>query len=179
MNTSDTGFIAEAFLEECQRSLEPLQSIIQQVYKRCLSSLDQTNPQHPGPPKMSDATFLGGSRTKAGLPEAGGLDRQRIDEIIREASKGSKYYQYQQRHEAKIMERIKILALKKASLEKSFEKDDSLYRKTLYELDRWHKELEAKRDLTKTFAHIDMDGSLHFCDLKLDLFSFLCCSRNA
>ena len=109
---------------------------------------------------MSDATFLSGNRTKAGLPDNDGLERHRIDEIIKETSAGSKYYQYQERHEKKIEERISKLLEKRSQLERSFQKDPEARIKQERELERWIEEQESNRNLTRTFMHIDMDGTL-------------------
>ena len=75
---------------------------------------------------MADAGFLGGARDKAGMPDTAGLERQKIDEIIREASKGSKFYEHQQKREQRIREKIERLKTKKSQLERMFERDHQM-----------------------------------------------------
>lgn len=108
---------------------------------------------------MGDATFLSGNRTKAGLPENDGLERSRIDEIIKETSLGSRYYQYQERHEKKIEERVSKLIQKREQLERSFQNDPEAFLRQEKELERWIEVQESGRDLSRTFMHIDMDGT--------------------
>jgi DNA polymerase kappa len=119
---------------------------------------------------MSDATFLSGNRTKAGLPENNGLERHRIDEIIKETSVGSRYYQFQERHEKKIEERVAKLLHKREQLEKSFQKDEETFHRQDKDLERWIEIQEINRDLTRTFVHIDMDGIIF---VRASLFSHL------
>jgi DNA polymerase kappa len=97
------------------------------------------------------ATFLGGYTGKSGVPVTE-LDRQQIDELIREASKGSKFYQYQQRREVRITSKVELLRQKKASF------DAAAIRKAKSDVKKLLEEVEMKRDLTRTFLHIDMDA---------------------
>lgn len=100
-----------------------------------------------------DSKFLGGYVGKSGVPIEG-HDRNKIDEMIKEASKGSKFYEYQQRRERRISERVDSLRIKKAELEK----DEDLLRRTAEEMDEWLREVEEKRPLDRTYLHIDMDA---------------------
>lgn len=107
---------------------------------------------------MADSSFLGGARTKAGMPETGGLERQRIDEIIQEASRGSKFYEHQLKREKRVQEKIDKLKAKKVGLEKMFARDMQLWNRNEKEMERWVQEAEAQRDLSRTLVCIDMDA---------------------
>lgn len=112
----------------------------------------------PPPHRMADSSFLGGARTKAGMPETGGLERQRIDEIIQEASRGSKFYEHQLKREKRVQDKIEKLKAKKMGLEKMFARDMQLWNKNVKEMERWVAEMESQADFTKTIVCIDMDA---------------------
>lgn len=101
---------------------------------------------------MSESAFLGGSVIKAGIPENGGLDRERINQIILEASKGSCYYECQKQRKARINERVKRMVLKKNNI------NPFQYSEAAAFLDRWIGSVEGGRSLDRTFVHIDMDA---------------------
>lgn len=104
------------------------------------------------------AEFLGGARNKAGMPETSGLERQKIDEIIQEVSKGSKFYEYQQKRETKITEKIEKLLAKKAQLQKMFARDTQLWAKNVKETEAYIVHMDSQRDLTRTIVCVDMDA---------------------
>ncbi len=99
-------------------------------------------------------SFLGGARDKAGMP----LERDKIDEIIKNASKGSKYYEHQQRREQRIQEKIGKILAKKRQYEKMFARDSLALDKSKGDTERSVISLEAERDLSKTMVCIDMDA---------------------
>ena len=86
---------------------------------------------------------------KAGMV---GLDKEKINQIILEASKGSRYYENELKKEKQVSERI---AKQTACLEKitQQQRQDALEKTNLMV-----KELEQTRDLSRTFVHIDMDA---------------------
>ena len=86
---------------------------------------------------------------KAGMV---GLDKEKINQIILEASKGSRYYENELKKEKQVSERI---AKQTACLEKitQQQRQDALEKTSLMV-----KELEQTRDLSRTFVHIDMDA---------------------
>lgn len=86
---------------------------------------------------------------KAGMT---GLDKDKINKIIHEASKGSKYYENEKRKEENARQRIRAML---AELEKYNESDK---RKALLESDKMVRELRKGIDLTRTIVHIDMDA---------------------
>lgn len=103
--------------------------------------------------EKGSAAFLGGNSSKAGLP-SDGLDRARIDRIIEEASKGSKFFEYQRRREERIKGRC-------AALRKQMEllsRDPDAITRAAEQVESWRAELERLRDLESTFIHVDMDG---------------------
>ena len=93
-------------------------------------------------------TRMGLNDNKAGME---GLDKERINAIIYEASKGSKYYENEQRKDAETERRIskqKCIAEKLSSrdLLSAGQKADAILL-----------ELEGTRDLSHSIVHIDMD----------------------
>lgn len=107
----------------------------------------------PNETNKVDAKFLGGHTSKSGVPSEG-LDRRRIDEIIVEASRGSKYYAHQREREQCLLAKIDMLRKKKSTLEK----DAGLLQKTHREMVSWMERAKAGRDLSRLFMHIDMDA---------------------
>lgn len=96
------------------------------------------------------AAFLGGCTTKSGVP----LDRNEIDKIILEASKGSKFYEHQQRRELRVSSKVHLLRQKKEQLAK----DSLLMQKAEVETRAYLSKLESRRNLGSTFVHVDMDA---------------------
>ena len=86
---------------------------------------------------------------KAGMV---GLDKEKINQIIFEASKGSRYYENELKKEKQVSERI---AKQTACLEKLTQQQR---RDALETTNLIVKELEQTRDLSRTFVHIDMDA---------------------
>lgn len=110
---------------------------------------------------------------KAGMQ---GLDTERINQIIEEASKGSKFYQHKQKSQERINQKISEL---RASCEKLTEDQKMAARiKVVLKADKQQTELsnfgyfyvlrlqmdnlaqkmEKLRDLTRTAVHVDMDA---------------------
>ena len=86
---------------------------------------------------------------KAGMV---GLDKERINQIIFEASKGSKFYENELKKEKQVAERI---SKQTACLKKITEQQRQ---EALQATDFIIKDLENTRDLSRTFVHIDMDA---------------------
>ena len=87
--------------------------------------------------------------SKAGME---GLDRDKINQIILEASKGSRFYENERKKEKQVQKRIKELQNKMVQLsnEQKF--------KARQEMDKIVHELENSRDLSRTIVHVDMDA---------------------
>ncbi|KAJ1388355.1 UmuC domain [Sesbania bispinosa] len=86
---------------------------------------------------------------KAGME---GVDKEKVQRIVYEMSKGSKYFQNEEKKEALIRQKIHNLRLQ---CEKLTQADLSHYQKVA---DRRILELEASRDLSRIWLHVDMDA---------------------
>ncbi|XP_062518921.1 DNA polymerase kappa-like [Corticium candelabrum] len=85
---------------------------------------------------------------KAGME---GLDKEKINQIILEASKGSKFYENERKKEKQTEERIKSLKERLSKL------TDGDKKRTLKEVDKTIEEMEEMRDMSSTIVHVDMD----------------------
>lgn len=97
--------------------------------------------------------------SKAGME---GLDREKINEIILEASKGSRFYENERKKEKQVEKRIKEMRTKLAVLtaEQKF--------KARQEMDKIVDELENGRDLSRTIVHVDMDAFYAAVEMRDD-----------
>ncbi|CAL5195145.1 unnamed protein product [Lathyrus oleraceus] len=86
---------------------------------------------------------------KAGME---GVDKEKVQRVVYEMSKGSKYFQNEERKEAFIKQKINNMRLQFAKLSHS---DLSHYQKVA---ERRILELEASRDLSRIWLHVDMDA---------------------
>ncbi|KAM7273710.1 hypothetical protein ACFE04_028374 [Oxalis oulophora] len=89
------------------------------------------------------------TNAKAGMD---GVDKEKVQRIVYEMSKGSKYFENEQRKEAFIKKKIEHMQAQRAKLTAA---DLSHYRKLA---DRRIAELEATRDLSNIWLHVDMDA---------------------
>ncbi|KAM7268498.1 hypothetical protein ACFE04_010664 [Oxalis oulophora] len=89
------------------------------------------------------------TNAKAGMD---GVDKEKVQRIVYEMSKGSKYFENEQRKEAFIKKKIEHMQAQRAKLTAA---DLSHYQKLA---DRRIAELEATRDLSKIWLHVDMDA---------------------
>ena len=103
--------------------------------------------KNEGPVKVMSRMEL--NDNKAGMQ---GLDRERINRIIFEASKGSRFFESEQRKEKQVAEKI---AVQKEHLKKFTSQQR---RDALKETNRIVRELEDSRDLSRSIVHIDMDA---------------------
>ena len=85
---------------------------------------------------------------KAGM---GGLDREKINQIIETASKGSKFYKKKQEDQKRID--CQVAQLQEAHTRLSPGQIDRARR----DADLTVESLRADRDLTRTIVHVDMD----------------------
>ena len=86
---------------------------------------------------------------KAGME---GLDKEKINKIIHDASKGSKFYENEKRKEERVKERVSEI---KRDLYKFNESDKQ---GALIEADKIVDELQKEFDFTRTLVHVDMDA---------------------
>ncbi|TKY71239.1 DNA polymerase kappa [Spatholobus suberectus] len=86
---------------------------------------------------------------KAGME---GVDKEKVQRVVYEMSKGSKYFQNEERKDAFIKQKIDNLRIQCAKLTQT---DLAHYQKVA---DRRIVELEASRDLSRIWLHVDMDA---------------------
>ncbi|XP_061476482.1 DNA polymerase kappa isoform X2 [Rhineura floridana] len=92
---------------------------------------------------------MGLNDNKAGMQ---GLDKEKINKIIMEASKGSKFYDNELKKDQQVNERIeKMLKLKNKIT-------DQQLMKAQLQMDKLAMKLDQSRDLSCTIVHIDMDA---------------------
>lgn len=89
------------------------------------------------------------TNAKAGMD---GVDKEKVQRIVYEMSKGSKYFENEQRKEAFIKQKIGSL---RSQVDKFTDKDISHFQMIA---NKKILELEASRDLSKVWLHIDMDA---------------------
>ncbi|XP_068167823.1 DNA polymerase kappa [Antennarius striatus] len=86
---------------------------------------------------------------KAGME---GLDREKINKIIMESSKGSRFYENELKREQQVNQRIEKLMLQKAQI------TEQQLNKAQAQVDQTVSELERGRDLSRVIVHVDMDA---------------------
>ncbi|XP_057963778.1 DNA polymerase kappa isoform X2 [Malania oleifera] len=89
------------------------------------------------------------TNAKAGMD---GVDKEKVQRIVYEMSKGSKYFENEGRREALIRQKIEHMRARCANLSAA---DISHYQTVA---DKRILELEARRDLSKIWLHVDMDA---------------------
>ncbi|KAI7738077.1 hypothetical protein M8C21_010289 [Ambrosia artemisiifolia] len=90
------------------------------------------------------------TNAKAGME---GVDKEKVQRVVYEMSKGSKYFQNEQRKEAYINHKIQNMRAQRANLNPTHLL--SHYQRIA---DKRIAELEATRDLTRKWLHVDMDA---------------------
>ncbi|KAG7278323.1 hypothetical protein CRUP_029928 [Coryphaenoides rupestris] len=86
---------------------------------------------------------------KAGME---GLDRDRINKIIMEASKGSRFYEYEAKKEQQVNQRIEKMMLQKAQI------TEQQLQKAQIQVEQTMGEMDTGRDLSRVIVHVDMDA---------------------
>ncbi|KAJ0640161.1 putative DNA-directed DNA polymerase [Helianthus annuus] len=89
------------------------------------------------------------TNAKAGMD---GVDKEKVQRVVYEMSKGSKYFENEERKEAYMKQKIENMRAQRANLKPA---DISHYQRVA---DKRIAELEATRDLTRTWLHVDMDA---------------------
>ncbi|XP_023366709.1 DNA polymerase kappa isoform X1 [Otolemur garnettii] len=92
---------------------------------------------------------MGLNDNKAGME---GLDKEKINKIIMEATKGSRFYVNELKKEKQVNQRIENMIQQKAKIT-----SQQLW-KAQVQVDRFAMELEQSRNLNNTIVHIDMDA---------------------
>ncbi|XP_042277835.1 DNA polymerase kappa [Thunnus maccoyii] len=86
---------------------------------------------------------------KAGME---GLDRDKINKIIMESSKGSRFYENELKREQQVNQRIEKMMQQKAQITKQ------QLKKAQVQVERLASEMEKSRDLSRLIVHVDMDA---------------------
>ncbi|XP_067377945.1 DNA polymerase kappa isoform X2 [Channa argus] len=86
---------------------------------------------------------------KAGME---GLDRDKINKIIMETSKGSRFYENELKREQQVNQRIEKMMLQKAQI------TEEQLKKAQAQVEKVALELERNRDLSRVIVHVDMDA---------------------
>uniref|UniRef100_A0A1A7XC24 DNA polymerase kappa n=1 Tax=Iconisemion striatum TaxID=60296 RepID=A0A1A7XC24_9TELE len=86
---------------------------------------------------------------KAGME---GLDRDKINKIIMETSKGSRFYESELKREQQVNQRIEKMMLQKAQI------TEQQLKKAQTQVDKMVSELERSCDLSRVIVHVDMDA---------------------
>uniref|UniRef100_A0A8C5I5H8 DNA polymerase kappa n=1 Tax=Gouania willdenowi TaxID=441366 RepID=A0A8C5I5H8_GOUWI len=86
---------------------------------------------------------------KAGME---GLDRDKINKIIMETSKGSRFYENELKRELQVNQRIEKMMLQKAQI------TEQQLKKAQAEVERMAASMEKSRDLSRVIVHVDMDA---------------------
>lgn len=89
------------------------------------------------------------TNAKAGME---GVDKEKVQRIVYESSKGSKYFENEEKKEALLRQKIENMRAQRAKLSAA----DLSHYQTL--ADRRILELEATRDLSRIWLHVDMDA---------------------
>ncbi|CAO2813559.1 unnamed protein product [Amaranthus hypochondriacus] len=89
------------------------------------------------------------TNAKAGMD---GVDKEKVQKVVYEMSKGSKYFENEERKEALMSQKIENMRERRKKLSAA---DISHYQKVA---ERRITELEAQRDLSRIWLHVDMDA---------------------
>ncbi|OWF52703.1 DNA polymerase kappa-like isoform X2 [Mizuhopecten yessoensis] len=96
---------------------------------------------------------------KAGME---GLDKDRINQVILEASKGSKYFENEKKKEEQVNKKIEEQMAKLGKI------GDIQIRQGVFEADRLLEDLEGQRDLSRVIVHVDMDAFYAAVEMRDD-----------
>lgn len=123
---------------------------------------NHSNPLQEGSSSSNEAAPV--SRIGLNIHKAGmeGLDRERINEIILNASKGSKYYENEVKKEAQVTSRITQLLSKLKQLTEAQKSS------ALVTVDKEIEALERSRVLNRVIVHIDMDAFFAAVEMRDD-----------
>uniref|UniRef100_Q6DJA4 Polymerase (DNA directed) kappa n=1 Tax=Xenopus tropicalis TaxID=8364 RepID=Q6DJA4_XENTR len=101
------------------------------------------------PSKEAFQFRMGLNDNKAGME---GLDKEKINKIIMDATKGSRFYDNELKKDQQVNQRIEKLMQQKSQL------TDQQIKKAQIQVDRLALELERNRDLSRIIVHVDMDA---------------------
>eukprot|EP01084_Bolivina_argentea_P311186 538623_1 len=114
-----------------------------------MSNNNEDNPKSEKEDKSSDAEHLFVYATaKAGMND---VDKNKIQQIIYEASKGSAYFEQEQRKAAQVEEKMKTI--KKQLKQISSTQIEQMQ----FQCNKYIQQIDNERDLSRTWIHCDMD----------------------
>lgn len=121
-----------------------------------------SNTLHEGSSSSNEAAPV--SRIGLNIYKAGmeGLDKERINEIILNASKGSKYYENEVKKEAQVTNRITQLLSRLKQLTESQKSS------ALVAVNKEIEALERSRVLNRVIVHVDMDAFFAAVEMRDD-----------
>ncbi|XP_041956006.1 DNA polymerase kappa isoform X2 [Alosa sapidissima] len=122
------------------------------IKSRGMEEHAQDGPSGPSATADDDEGILsrmGLNDNKAGME---GLDREKINKIILETSKGSKFYENELKKERQVNQRIEKMMEQKARITEQHLKTAQA------QVDKMTSELERRRKLGRVIVHVDMDA---------------------
>ncbi|XP_063819884.1 DNA polymerase kappa [Pseudophryne corroboree] len=111
--------------------------------------MDQPKDKEIAPSNEAFQFRMGLNDNKAGME---GLDKEKINKIIMDVTKGSRFYDNELKKDQQVNQRIEKMLQQKSLL------TSSQIRKAQIQVDRLALELERRRDLSRVIVHIDMDA---------------------
>lgn len=111
--------------------------------------MDQQDEKETAPSNDAFQYRMGLNDNKAGME---GLDKEKINKIIMDATKGSRFYENELKKDQQVNQRIEKILQQKALL------TSSQISKAQIQVDRMALELERRRDLNRVIVHVDMDA---------------------
>ena len=111
------------------------------------------------PSPSAPMSRIGLNDYKAGME---GLDKAKINQIILEASRGSKYYENELKKEKQVSKRIESMLKELSGI------TPAQRAAALKAADRELEALEARRDLSRIIVHIDMDAFYASVEMRDD-----------
>ena len=122
-----------------------------------------SNAESPGPMEELQSSpplsRIGLNTNKAGME---GLDKTKIDQIIIQASKGSKYYENELQKERKVKEKIDTMLKELKQL------SPSAMETSVAASDNDIVAIERRRDLNRIIVHVDMDAFYAAVEMRDD-----------
>lgn len=103
-------------------------------------------------PSTSEGGFLSRMALNDNKAGMGGLDRDKINKIIMDSSKGSMFYKNELKKEQQVNQRIEKMMLQKAQI------TEQQLKKAQNQVESIASELERSRDLSRIIVHVDMDA---------------------
>ncbi|XP_068104869.1 DNA polymerase kappa isoform X2 [Hyperolius riggenbachi] len=111
--------------------------------------MDQQDEKVSAPANDAFQFRMGLNDNKAGME---GLDKEKINKIIMDATKGSRFYDNELKKDQQVNQRIEKMLQQKDLL------SSAQIRKAQIQVDRLALEMERRRDLSRVIVHVDMDA---------------------